>query len=98
VVVLRVVLEHLRPLLVVKGAHQLFDADTRVLGPPLLAVGEPGAESLCCPFVLVYPHSHAYVHFLGELDIELAGAEESQLGMSVHAAHRALGTYERQCV
>ena len=42
VVVLGVELEDLGSLLVVKGADELLNADASILGPPLLAVNEPG--------------------------------------------------------
>jgi hypothetical protein len=45
VVVLRVVLEDLGPLLVVKGADELFDAHIRIRCPPLFRVDEPAVVS-----------------------------------------------------
>jgi len=77
-IVLRIVLEHLRPLLVVKGAHQLLYADAGILSPPFLAVDEP-VECQQCPQTLSSYNLPICLHLLGEFDIELACAEESQL-------------------
>ena len=78
VVVLGVVLEDLRPLRVLEGADQLLDAHIGVRCPPLLALDEPGHVNRGALHVWVSRHSH----LLGELDVELACTQKSQLSTS----------------
>lgn len=72
-IVLRIVLKDLRPLLIVKGANELFDTDTPILLPPLFAVDEPTQT-------INYTIQHSFrtgdSHLLRKLDIELPRAEE----------------------
>lgn len=58
VVVLRVVLEDLWPLLVIKGAHQLLDAHVCIRCPPLLAVDEPAQLSITPALFSIAVHTH----------------------------------------
>lgn len=75
-VVLWVVFEDLGLLWVIEAANELIKAE---LLSPLLAVDEPGIEVSTppspTPIILC-------VHLLGESNIELSGAEKSQLGRS----------------
>lgn len=59
VVVLWVVLEDLRPFLVVKGADQLFDPNARILIAPLLTLLEPIASSATQPPGIEWLAPHA---------------------------------------
>lgn len=57
VVELCIVFEHLGPLLVVEGAHQLIDSNVGVRAPPLFGVLEPISRQLpplhpLCPYRL----------------------------------------------
>lgn len=77
-VVLRVVLEDLFALLVLEGADEVVDAALELFAP-LLVVEEP-ARRADGSGPGEAEGRRRDIHLLAELDVELAGAQESQLG------------------
>lgn len=80
-VVLRVVLEDLLLLLVVKGLQQVVDTAAELF-PPLLAVDEPVVSASAW---ILAVSSIQDIHLLGVLDVELSGAQETEHGQGVEA-------------